>query len=244
MKSIGLALTLLALPLSVFAAQDKGKAADTAPAKDTIPVSVTAKGSEVRTVLMSIFDQEKKQYVIEPNIHFAVFLSLENADFHRALDIVCTLAGLQAELRDGIYFVHTGRDAVVRPVSSATTTPPPATPPVSTPAKTTAPAPTSIPVKTTVVAPKPVLTPGPVPSAALLKHVTTRYTKTDIRALFAEFSKQTGVKIVVDANVPAYKLDAFLINTSLRYALIKVTKAAGLAWKLPQNHTIEISAAS
>ena len=41
--------------------------------------------------------------------------------------------------------------------------------------------------------------------------------------------------------MPAYKLDAFLINTSLRYALGKVTKAAGLEWKLPPNHTVLIT---
>ena len=60
-------------------------------------------------------------------------------------------------------------------------------------------------------------------------------------SLVVKLSKQSGVKIVVDDKVPAYKLDAFLINTSLRYALGKVTKAAGLEWKLPPNHTVLIT---
>ncbi len=235
MKSFSLALALLTLPLTVLAGQakDQKDVADTKATKDSIPVTVSAKGSEVRTVLMDIFDQEKKQYVIEPNIHFAVFLSLEKADFHRALDIVCTLSGLQAELKDGIYFVHTARNAVVRPVPNPNSTP------IGGNAVTTPSTPTSIP--TIQVTPKQATPAGPVPAAELQKHVTTRLNKTDIRTLFADLSKQTGVKIVVDEKVPAYKLDAFLINTSLRYALVKVTHAAGLEWKLPQNRTVFIT---
>jgi type II secretory pathway component GspD/PulD (secretin) len=232
MKSATLAFVLLALPLTVLAGQAKDKKLETdATPKDSIPITVASKGQEVRTVLMSIFDQEKKQYVIEPNIHFAVFLSLEKADFHRALDIVCTLSGLQADLKDGIYFVHPGRNAVVKPILS---------PAVSTPDLIPSRAPV-VQIPTATIVSKPVAPLGPVPAAALLKHVTTRLTKATIRTLFSDLSRQTGVKIVVDDKVPAYKLDAFLINTSLRYALNKITRAAGLTWKLPPNRTILIT---
>ena len=177
MKSLPLALTLLALPLTAFGGQakDKTPVVDATP-KDSIPITVSSKGEEVRTVLMSIFDQEKKQYVIEPNIHFAVFLSLQKADFHRAVDIVCTLSGLQAELRDGIYFVHPGRNATVKPVPSPseTVSPPPIAHPVPAEPQHAAPI---VKVPTTLIVAKPILPDGPLPAAALQKHVTTRFTQ-------------------------------------------------------------------
>ena len=228
MKALPLALVLLSLPL--LSSADQASDAAKASRADSIPVTISAKGDEVRKVLMSLFDQEKKQYVIEAETRYPVYLSLENADFHRALDIVCNLAGLQAELRDGIYFVHTARKSEVKPQ-----------PTVPTPAQT--PTPTQTLVIQHPAAPKPVkpVVLGPLPASALQKHVTTRFKKTAIRDLFAEFSKQSGVKIVVDGKVPAYKLDAYLINTSLRYALSSVTKAAGLAWKLPTDQTVLIT---
>jgi hypothetical protein len=58
--------------------------------------------------------------------------------------------------------------------------------------------------------------------------------------VFAELSKQTGVKIEVDPSVPAYKLDAFLIRTSLRYALDQVGAAAKLLYKFTDTNTILI----
>jgi type II secretory pathway component GspD/PulD (secretin) len=255
MKSLLLLSALIALPFSAFAdqAKDKKETEVLTTSKDSVPITVSAKGTDVCAVLASIFEQEKKQYVFEGSFHTTVYLSLENADFHRALDIVCSLSGLQTDLKDGIYFVHVARNAIVKTVTPTVfpTTVSLSTTPTLTPAKI----PTTVvtkPIVTKLVVAKPevtksvaVLIPvetlGPVPSVELQRHVTTRTSKSDIRALFAEMSKQTGVKIVVDAKVPAYKLDAFLINTSLRYALNKVTHAAGLAWKLPQNRTVVIT---
>ncbi len=81
--------------------------------------------------------------------------------------------------------------------------------------------------------PKVITNPAPVAKPKitdedLKKKVTTRLAKADIRAVFSEFSKQTDVQIEVDKAVPAYKVDAFLIGTSLKYAIDVVTKAAGL----------------
>ena len=42
---------------------------------------------------------------------------------------------------------------------------------------------------------------------------------------------QAGIAIEVDPTVPGYKLDAYLINTSLKYALDQVTEAAGLKYR-------------
>lgn len=221
MKTLTLALAICALPLSAAAGQASNTAKPAVAQKESIPVTISAKGEEIRKVLMSLFDQEKKQYVIDTDTHYRVFLSLENADFHRTLDILCKLAGLEAELRDGIYWVHTARKIDTKPQPTA--------------------APAPVVHRSAPPAPAKPAALGPVPASALQKHVTTRFTKASIRSLFDELSKQTGVKIVVDDKVPAYKLDAYLINTSLRYALNRVTKAAGLQWKLPPDRTVLIT---
>jgi len=225
MKALPLVLLFLPVLASANQASNTTKPAST----ETIPVTISAKGEEVRKVLMSLFDQEKKQYVIQAETRYSVYLSLDNTDFHKALDIVCNLAGLQADLRDGIYFVHTATKLDPKPQPTLKQLP--------TPAPTV---PTVIQHPAAPKLVKPVVL-GPVPASALQKHVTTRFKKTAIRDLFADLSKQSGVKIVVDEKVPAYKLDAFLINTSLRYALNSVTKAAGLTWKLPADQTILIT---
>lgn len=91
------------------------------------------------------------------------------------------------------------------------------------------------------VAPKPK---GKVSDQDLLKKVTTRMAKSDIRVVFAEFAKQTDVVIEVDKKVPAYKVDAFLIGTSLKYALDVVTRAAGLEVERTDNMTLLIKVKS
>lgn len=90
----------------------------------------------------------------------------------------------------------------------------------------------------------PVKEAAPVPvrvtDADLQKKVTTRYSVTDIRQVFAEFGRQTGIKIEVSSAVPNYKVDAFLINTSLKYSLDVVTEAANLTWTRTDRKTILI----
>lgn len=81
---------------------------------------------------------------------------------------------------------------------------------------------------------------GRLDASSLSKKLTTRLLKADIRDVFAEFARQTELPIEVSLNVPAYKVDAILINTSLRYSLDVITKAAGLKYRLTDNQSIEV----
>ena len=72
------------------------------------------------------------------------------------------------------------------------------------------------------------------------KKVSTKLTKTSIKDVFAAFAKQTGTTIVIDKDVPLYKLDAFMYNTSLKFALERICKAAGLRYELAPGKTVRI----
>jgi type II secretory pathway component GspD/PulD (secretin) len=85
--------------------------------------------------------------------------------------------------------------------------------------------------------PKPL---GKLTDQDLQKKLTTRLAMADIRGVFAEFGKQTGITIEVAENVPKYKVDAYLVDTSLKYALDVVTRAAGLVYVRTDNRTIRI----
>lgn len=93
------------------------------------------------------------------------------------------------------------------------------------------------------VAPKPVAPSKPpvVPAAKPLpslapetfsRKVTTRLNRAPIADVFAAFGAQAKVAIEVDPAVPAYRVDAFFAKTSLRYALDRVCKAAGLTYEV------------
>jgi type II secretory pathway component GspD/PulD (secretin) len=169
--------------------------------KDTPPpsVSISANGDDVRTVLHSLFTQVHKNYVLEPNIRFVLYLSLSDMDFDEALELVCKTASLKYEIQNGIYFV-----GKAKPASGST-------------------------------APS-----GKLPQTVLNKIVKTHLVKVDMRALFTELGKQTGVRFEVSERVPAYKLDAFLNGTSLKYALDNITEAAGLQYRFTDRQSIEI----
>lgn len=186
----------------------------TTPDPATAPsVSIASKGSDVRTVLGDLFSQAKKNYVIEPFTYFALHLSLSNVDFDEALMIVCKLANLNVDLRNGIYYISKAKPK-----------------PIVEPSTTIVPTQTVVPAK-----PK-----GKLAPSSLQRIVTTRLSKVDLRVLAAELSKQSGVPVEVDKNVPAYKLDAFLIKTSLKFGLDEITKAAGLEYVFTDNQSILI----
>lgn len=86
---------------------------------------------------------------------------------------------------------------------------------------------TPIPPKKTSAAPKKVIS-GQV---SLGRRVTTKLPKTDLREVFEAFSQQTGVAIVVESDVPRYKIDAYMKGCSLKYALDKICAATGLAYE-------------
>lgn len=88
----------------------------------------------------------------------------------------------------------------------------------------------------------PVIPPPPIRLTEndLKRLITTKMERADIRAVFADFQKQSGIIIDVDAKVPAYKLDAFLVGTTLKFALDTVTKAADLEYVLTDSRSILI----
>lgn len=225
MRKLALALTLALLPLAGFAQDTPHN-----EKAETPKVTVKAKGDDVRSVLASIFEQAKKQYVLPVNFRFALFLSLEDADFEKALNIVCKQTGLEAMEEEGIYHVRVAPKKPAEPVKTEPKIEPkdekkePETKPVPAPVK-----PEPAPVKKGILSPH-----------VLARKLTTRLNKAEIRDVFAAMSEQTKVPIEVEADVPTYKLDAFLIKTSLKYALDKITTATNLEYRFTDRGTIVI----
>lgn len=207
MKTIRLLAALAILPAICLAEPPTNS-----PDANAIPsVSISSKGSDVRTVLGDLFGQAKKNYVIEPFTYFALHLSLKDVEFDEALMIVCKLANLNVDLRNGIYYVTKAKSKpIVEPAANIVPT-------------------------QTVTKPK-----GKLPTTVLNKIVTTRLAKVDLRALALELGKQAGLTIEIDKDVPAFKLDAFLIKTSLKFGLDEITKAAGLEYIFTENQTLLI----
>lgn len=92
---------------------------------------------------------------------------------------------------------------------------------------------------------KPAVTSPPKPKgklteAALQARITTRFSKTDFRAVIADIAKQAKVQIDVDKSVPQYLIDSFLINTTLKYGLDLMTQAMGVQYKLTEDKSILI----
>jgi len=165
-------------------------------------VSISAKGSDVRVVLHDLFTQAKKSFVLETEDKRSLYLSLSGVDFEEALEIICKTANLSYEVQNGIFFLNRAK-------------------PKSAPTKEHKP----IIEKPKPEAPK-------FSDADLNRRVNTKLPKTDLRAVMQEFAKQTGVPITVEASVPGYKLDAFLVNTSLKYAMDLISRAARLQYKV------------
>ena len=92
--------------------------------------------------------------------------------------------------------------------------------------------------KSVAVASKP--KPAPLSPTVLARRITGRFSKAPIRQVLETFAFQSGVKIEIDPSVPFYKLDVVLNNTSLKYALDQVTKAAGLVYRLSDHGTIMV----
>jgi type II secretory pathway component GspD/PulD (secretin) len=193
----------------------------------TNPVSIKAKGDDVRSVLSDLFGQAKKNFVLAPGVRFVLYLGLDKVEFDEALEIVCQQANLRVEIQNGIYYITT------RPAKKADA---PVEKKIDTGSNTTE---NSAGAKVELV--QPTKPKGTLPAGVLQKKVSTKLAKADIRVLFAQLGKQTGLTIEVDPAVPAYKLDAYLINTSLKYALDQITGAAKLQYKLTDNMSILIT---
>ncbi len=181
-------------------------------------VTISSRGGDVRTVLFDLFQQGKKSFVLEPNIRFALYLHLETVDFEEALALILQMSNLKAEKQNGITFITRKPDP--KPVQTEGTTPPAAKPEIKP-----------------IPKPQPM---GRLTSADLQKRITTRFAMTDMRVVFAELSRQTGIIIEVAPNVPDYKVDAYLIDTSLKFGLDAMCVPAGLKWRLSDSLSIII----
>lgn len=84
--------------------------------------------------------------------------------------------------------------------------------------------------------------PKPLDPKTLDKKLTIRMELQELKAVVAEIGKQTGTTIELGPEVRKLKLNAFLINTSLRFALNSITQSAGLVYTLTDKGTILISA--
>jgi hypothetical protein len=176
-------------------------------------VTIASRGSDVRPVLFDLFTQSKRNFVLEPNIHFVLYLSLAGVQFEEALDIVCNLSGLDYSIDNGIYFIGKKKTGLVE---IKTTQQQQSTP--------------------TIAVKK-----GKLTESELNKRLTTRYTKTLITDVFKSFTQQTGIEILVDKDVPLYRIDAFLIDTSLKYALDVIARSTGLVYTLTDDKQIRVS---
>lgn len=205
---------LLTLVLAAFAVGAMAQASGSANNSTIQTISVSSKGSDVRDVLSDLFAQTKKNFVIEPNVHFALFLSLNDMEFEEALALICKTASLKYQLQNGIYFIS--KKKIV---------------PAAQPAPV---------VASESAERKPE---GKLSQTVLKKRVSAKDTRIDIRDFFKDLSTQSAVPIEVDSKVPGYKLDIVLRNTSLKYALDTVCKAAGLSYKFTDNLSILVAQA-
>lgn len=204
-------------------------------------VSARAQGHELRDVLTQIFRQGKLSYVIEPTLRQPLYLQLEDKPLSEALELVCALGKVEWVERNGVIYVRNivTKSAPSLPKIAAeqkATAAPTASKPEGTPTAKAATRPQTVAPTATAVEPNQV-------AKALDKRVTTRLSKANLKEVFGELSRQASVPIEIDADVPSLRLDAFLINTSLRYALIRITKATGLQYRIgPSGITIGRSA--
>jgi type II secretory pathway component GspD/PulD (secretin) len=233
-KKLAAALTIILASAAISAAQDATAQSGITPQSGVAgqvvvepKITVVSKGHDIRLVLTDIFSQAKKSCIIQPNIHCSLYLSLENTDFDQAVEIICKHANLEAVQQDGIYFIRRPKAADHFTATDSTL---PALPPVVSTSKT-APKPDPI---------EPAMSKSDI-ETVLRKRVTTRFAKTNIRTVFDAFSTQTGIYINLDPGVPSYRLDAFLNNTSLRFALNQISRAAKLKYRVLDAHTIRIS---
>ncbi len=203
-----LAATLAIAGTAAFAFDEK----TVSPGQTQGNVTVASKGQDVRPVLFDLFGQANKSFVLEPDIHFVLYLSLKDVPFDEALAIVLKMANLESEKQNGIYFISKAKKAAPIPQPQGTVKP----------------------------LPKPV---GKLTAEEMKKSVSTKLAKTNIREVFLSFTTQTGIVIEVDSSVPEYKIDAYLMDTSIKYALDVITKAAKLTYTLTDNKSIRISKA-
>lgn len=223
MKKLLILLTLALAPLWALA--------DDPPVQtsEAMTVTIASRGQDVRAVVHDLFTQSKKNYVLDQRVpRIELFLSLQNVDFDEALELICAQSNLRFTVQNGVYFLE--RVPAMKPTAAPTKPSPAPTPAASAankPKPTSAASANAAPVR-------------PLTEQDLQKRITTRLAKTPLRTVIKSLADQTGYRIEIDPATPDYKLDAFLINTSLKYALDVITKATSLEYVLTPQRTILI----
>lgn len=212
-------IILLAITASCFG---QGPAVDT---KGDASVTISSRGSDIRTVIHDLFTQLGKNYVVDSAVRSqSLFLSLKEVDFDEALAQICKLGELKVEIQNGIYFIAKAPKPLAKPLDPDK---PKGEPKTENPPKQ-------------IEKPTQKPTTGTYPTSVLAKRVTTRFDKIDLRELMGELGRQTGLKIEVDSKIPKYRIDAYLIDTSLKYALDQISAAANLRYRFTDRFSIEI----
>ena len=234
-------------------------------------VKIKSKGDDIRTVIDAIFEQTGKQYVLETNFHQSLYMNLEGVSFQKAIDILSSVTDMEFEEKQGIWYIHkkvTISAHTFAPIASKAKAEPESKSgltkkiTITSPTiKSNAPAKTvhKKPTVTKLVDPKTtpaisttlgqnfaLTTPITVPKTqkiSLNGRLTVQLKKMDIREVFAEFGRQAKVDIELDDSVPNYKLDASFYNTTLKFALDKVCKVAGLKFTITSSKAVRISKA-
>lgn len=81
----------------------------------------------------------------------------------------------------------------------------------------------------------------PLDPAILNKTLTIKAEQMDLKAVLEEIGKKVGVTIEVAPNVKPYKINAYLVDSSLRFALNSITQAAKLMYVFTDYGTIKVS---
>jgi hypothetical protein len=197
-------------------------------------IQIKSNGDDLRRVIASVFEQAKQQYVLETNLHQTLYMSLDSITFEKAVEILSNVADLKFEKKQGIWYINRRAKQFVPKFDNQKTASTKGTNSKGTDIKGTVKGAETKANKTKQTTAAQEFantdTKKPVSATELNQKLSTRLSKTDIRDVFDEFSKQTKVEIVVDSSVPHYKIDAFMFNTSLKFALERVCKAAGLKY--------------
>ncbi len=255
MRKLLIVLALAALPIAGFA--------------QATHVKVTARGVDVRPIIHDLFDQVKKNYVLDPNVQLQLYMSLHDVEFDEALELICKTAGLTYEVQNGIYFIKADpkgpaakpvEKPVVKPADKPADKPKVQSTPIEKPiAPAAEPRPKVVFNNKPRTAEDPLMVVPPVNRKAVVKHteapkgtldksvlnkrITTRLKKVDFRALVIELERQSGLKIEVDDAVPQFQLDAILRRTSLKFTLDWISKAARLNYVFTDRNSILIQSA-
>ncbi len=210
-------------------------------------ITLRSKGGDAREVISQLFEQAGQEYVIEANVKQNIYLSISDVPFGTALDILSRLADVSFLKKKGVWYVVKARAASPTPGATTGSAAQKIVPNPKPAAKTKADAkvePMGAQDQAADKTPTPEKNPMVIRNqriqSPLAKRVLTRMTKADIRAVFTEFAMQTGVEIIVAEDVPNLKLDAFMLETSLKYALDEICKATKLKYQLTPGKTVLI----